>query len=102
MTDQSKLIARLKQQPRHGSALDDFNKALEQTFALYQEGAGDVMRDNVFKVLSKNIQDAYNQVNVLEKRNRSLSDALKVSTKRAAELGFAFDEQGEKTRYQFC
>jgi hypothetical protein len=96
MTDQSKLIARLKQQPRHGSAIDDFNEALKQTFALYQEGAGDVMRDNVFKVLSKNIQDAYNEVNVLEKRNRSLSDALKVSTKRAAELGFAFDQQGEK------
>ncbi len=96
MTDQSKLIARLKQQPRHGSALDDFNTAMQKTFALYEKGAADLMRENIFKTLAKNIQDAYNEVNVLEKRNRSLSDSLKVSTKRAAELGFAFDEQGKK------
>lgn len=102
MTDQSKLIARLKQQPRHGltasEAMDEFNKALKESFELYKQGAGDVMRDNVFKALSKNIQDAYTEVNVLEKRNRSLADTLKVSTKRAAELGFAFDQQAAKLK----
>lgn len=95
MTDHSKLIARLKQQPRHGSALNDFNEAMKKSFALYEKGAADLMRENVFKILAKNIQDAYNEVNILEQRNRSLSDALKISTKRAAELGYALDKQGD-------
>lgn len=92
MTDQSKLIARLKQQPRHGSnVIDDFNNALKAVFATYEKGADDVMRENVFKTLAKNVQDAYKEVSVLEQRNRGLSDSLKISTSRAAELGQQLD-----------
>lgn len=98
MTDHSKLIARLKQQPRHGSALDDFNTAMQKTFALYEKGAADLMRENIFKTLANNIQNAYNEVNVLEKRNRSLSDSLKVSTDRAAKLGQEFDKTADRLK----
>ena len=98
MTNQSKLIARLKQQPRHGNTIDDFNNALKQVFATYEKGAGDVMRENVFKALAKNIQDTYEEVSILEKRNRGLSDSLKISTSRAAALGQEFDKQADKLK----
>lgn len=99
MTNQSKLIARLKQQPRHGkNVMDEFNDALKQVFETYQQGAGDLMRDNVFKTLAKNVQDTYEEVSVLEKRNRGLSDSLKISTSRAAALSQEFDKQADKLK----
>lgn len=99
MTEQSKFIARLKQQDRHGmnttQALDQLYNSLQNVFEVYREGAGDLIRDNVFGVLAKSAQDAYEKVNVLEQRNRGLSESLKINTNRAAKLSFEFDKQAK-------
>lgn len=100
MTDQRHLIARLKQQPRHGAqtAMDSLYNSLTKVFEVYKEGAADLIRENVFTILAKSVQDAYEATNVLEKRNRGLSDSLKINTDRAAKLGFEFDKQAAKLK----
>lgn len=98
MTEQSKFIKRLKQQDRHGAQnvntiLADLYTQLEKVFEVNQKGAKDLIRQNVFTLLADGAQDAYDKVNILEKRNRGLSESLKINTERAAELGYAFDKQ---------
>ena len=94
MTDQSKLIARLKQQPRHGakSVIENIQDQLESMFKQFEVGAKDVARENAFGFLAKSAQDAYEKINVLEERNRGLNETLKINTTRAAELGYQFDK----------
>jgi hypothetical protein len=93
-TEQLHLIKRLKQQPRLGMADDPIqaaSKALKDLFATYKLGAEDVAREDAFGYLADKAQTAYKQINILEQRNRSLTDSFNVSTGRAAQLGFQFD-----------
>jgi hypothetical protein len=100
MTNHTQLIIRLKQMPRQGAsaedALNDLNNALKNAFNTYKQGAGDVLRENIFDKIASSVQQAYKEVNVLEQRNRGLAESFKVNTTRAAALGQEFDVMAQK------
>jgi hypothetical protein len=99
MTNHTQLIIRLKQMPRQGAsaedALNDLNNALKNAFNTYKQGASDLLRENIFDKIASSVQQAYNEVNVLEQRNRGLAESFKLNTTRAATLGFAFDKMAK-------
>jgi hypothetical protein len=103
MTNHTQLIIQLKQMPKHSAApnpLSELNKALEKTFAIYEQGADDLIQKNIFDILATKAQTVYKEVSILEQRNRTLSESLKVNTTRAAKLGQEFDQLAKKYSVQ--
>ena len=95
MNDRSKLIARLKQQPRQGSnALDELQKAINSIYKSFETGGQDVVRASGFKALTDAVIGTYEKLNVLEQRNRKVAEGFGVSTGRAAQLSQKFDQLG--------
>lgn len=95
MNEQSKLIARLKQQPRQGSnALDELRKAIDGVYESFSTGGADVVRASGFKILTDTVIETYEKLNVLEQRNRKVAEGFGVSTGRAAQLSQKFDQLG--------
>jgi len=92
MTDRSKLIARLKQQPKQGAdPFNDFKDTLKDIFEVYKTQGKDAIRSKVFGTINKEVTDLYNELSILEQRNRGIQSSFQVSTKRAAELSQQFD-----------
>ena len=100
MNNQIHLIARLKQQPRQGGGGDNaFTILTDQAKELYKQfaiGGQDIVRASGFNMLSDAVTTAYENVNILEKRNRKLSESFGVTTMRAAQLSEQFDKVGIK------
>ena len=100
MNNQIHLIARLKQQPRQGGGGDNaFTILTDQAKELYKQfaiGGQDIVRVSGFNMLSDAVTTAYENVNILEKRNRKLSESFGVTTMRAAQLSEQFDKVGIK------
>ena len=95
MNDRSKLIARLKQQPRQGSnALDELQKTINGIYDSFETGGKDVVRASGFTALTDAVIGTYEKLNVLEQRNRKVAEGFGVSTGRAAQLSQKFDQLG--------
>jgi hypothetical protein len=99
--NQIRLIAKLKQKPRHGvdpqgaiDALKLLKKLSEDVYASFETGGKDVVRASGFKQVEDAVINAYEKVNILEKRNRKLSESFNVTTMRAAQLSKGFDKLG--------
>ena len=99
MNNQLQLIARLKQQPKHGAgptAFDLLKDQAQQLYKTFETGGKDVVRASGFTLVGDAAINAYEKVNVLEKQNRKLSESFGVNTIRAAQLSKSFDTLGLK------
>jgi hypothetical protein len=97
MNTQLRLIARLKTQPRHGSALsamDLLKQQAEDLYNTFKEGGKDIVRASGFTQVTDAVINAYEKVNILEQQNRKLSESFGVNTMRAAQLSKSFDKLG--------
>jgi len=99
--NQIRLIAKLKQKPRHGvdpqaakDALEKLNQIAQNVYDTFKTGGQDVARASGFKQVEDAVINAYEKVNILEKRNRKLSESFNVTTMRAAQLSKGFDKLG--------
>jgi len=99
MNNQLRLIAKLKQQPKHGAgptAFELLKDQAEQLYKTFETGGKDVVRASGFTLVGEAAINAYEKVNVLEKQNRKLSESFGVNTIRAAQLSKSFDTLGLK------
>jgi len=88
------LIEKLKRQARHGNIFDDIEKQLKSVFNQYKLAGDDIAREGAFTFLADQTQQLYEKLNILEERNLKVQSGFRVSTSRAAELGYQFDELG--------
>lgn len=94
MIEQSKLIMRLKRQPRHGSTLGEVKDIIDSIYKSFKDNGADVVTASGFDRLSKAVTETYEKLNVLEQRNRKLVEGFGVTTLRAAQLSQKFDTLG--------
>lgn len=94
MIEQSKLIMRLKRQPRHSNTLRDFKDVIDSIYKSFKDGGQDVVTASGFDKLSKAVTETYEKLNVLEQRNRKIVEGFGVTTLRAAQLSQKFDTLG--------
>lgn len=93
------LINRLKQQPRHGQALDPINQVttgLKQLFDLYKVGGDEIIRLNVFGKLADQISGVVSNLSILQDLNQGLSEGFNINGENAAKFGVKIDEISRK------
>jgi hypothetical protein len=74
---------------------DDLAASIKNLNTLYNDFGADALKSGVFDYLGEKARTAYGEINILEKLNLKLQEGFRVSTKRAAELGFALDTVGK-------